>query len=309
MKNLFGDPYNLDPVKINMYADEIQSKQCPYTKERWIYIGLIVENLSHPLLNDIISERFLNNFDKTSLYYNKNNRIIHWSEINSADSKNICKRWFKYILDPNKSGRKFYAYILGINDSKLNRNKFGSVDQFSSKYNRFFRSAILYALKSFFPNRKIIVKNIYHEEGQQQTHEYFPWHCIYKIKQNEKNITFDCSKVEFLPKDHRKDKKSNLIQLCDVFMGATTSIIHGIKKSNTSKYHEELMALIYPLVKRMIKNHNNVNSGYQHTNRIMIRFFPKKEISSGTFRENSNLFYVKRNLLFEDEINQQGFLF
>jgi len=312
MKSLFKDIEDKEdkPIEeINIFADEIQSKKCPYTNEKWIYIGIVVEDLSNLLLKDIISERFCNNLDEQSPYYDKNNRIIHWSTITDIDTKNICKRWFEYILNPDKSGRKFYAYILGINNSKLNKEEFDESDRFNSKYNRFFRSAILYALKTFFPNKKTIVKKIYHEEGQQKYHEYFPWHCIYKITEKESNIIFNCSNIEFLPKDHRKDEKSNLIQLCDAFMGACTSIIHGIPKSNTSKYREELMDIILPLVKRMVNKPNNKNSHYQHTNRIMIRFFPKVKSAPGDIERLQNQFYTKRSLYYEEKKSGQQSLF
>ena len=281
MKDLFGNEYKDKPVRVNIYADEVQSRECPYTKEKWIYIGIVVEDLSNPLLEDIISERFLNNFDQSLPYYQKNNRIIHWSEIKDADTKNICKRWFEYILDVSRSRRKFYSYILGINDSKLNKEEFDPQDQFNSKYNRFFRNAILYALKTFFPRKKIIVEKIYHEEGQQQYDEYFPWHCVYKITNREENITFESNRIEFLPKDHKKDKRSNLIQLCDAFMGACVSIIHGIKPSKRSKYRKELMDTILPLVRRMINKPHNKNSSYQHAKSVQPT---KKSLRSYSYR-------------------------
>ncbi|MEO0118796.1 MAG: hypothetical protein ABIK66_06710, partial [candidate division WOR-3 bacterium] len=146
MRDLFGNEIVEDPIEVNIYADEIQSKECPYTKEEWFYIGIIVEDIKNPLLEDIAKIRFCNNFDETSPYYKKNNRVIHWVEINDAETKNICRRWFEYILNPGKSERKFYTYILGINNSKLNKEEFGGTD-FNTRYNRFFRSAILYALK------------------------------------------------------------------------------------------------------------------------------------------------------------------
>ncbi|GAI57281.1 unnamed protein product, partial [marine sediment metagenome] len=208
--------------------------------------------------------------------YNKNNRIVHWSEIKDADTKNICKRWLEYILNPRKSRKNFYSYILGLNDSKLIREEFNTNDEFNSKYNRFFRSAVLYALKTFFPGKGIIVKNIFHEEGQQQNNRYFQWHCIYKLEDIE-NVTFNCENIIFLPKDHKKDKRSNIIQLCDCILGVSTSIIHGIKKSNNSKYREELADTYFPLLKRLIEAPDNRNSRYAYYKRIMVGFFPKEK--------------------------------
>jgi len=126
MKDLFGNKIQEITYRVNTYADEIFSKRCPYTKDEWFYTGLIAEDLNNPLLDDVIHERYMErNYDKNSPYFQKNDRIVHWSEINDADTYNIAKRWLKYILDPSKSGRKFYTYILGINNSKLNKEEFG----------------------------------------------------------------------------------------------------------------------------------------------------------------------------------------
>lgn len=305
MRDLFGKSHVRKSISINIYADEIFSKTCPLCGDNWFYIGLLVEDLSNPLLGDIIQERFKGNLDKSSKYYEKNNKIVHWSEIRSADTKNICKRWFEYILTPHESRKKIYSYILGINNSKLEKEKFDVKDEFNSKYNRFFRSAVLYALKTFFPNQKIFVKNIFHEEGTQRSHEFFPWHCIYKLKRKD-DITFNCQIIKFLPKDHRKKKESNLIQLCDCILGASTSIIHGINESKNSKYREELAKIYYPLFSRVIYNSKNKTSRYSHYNRIIARFFPRvRVVFDNDYKCLNNNFFVKRKLFYEDDIYGQ----
>jgi hypothetical protein len=116
--------------------------ECPYTRDKWIYIGLIAERLDNPLLDDIIKLRYINNFDKSSLYYKKNNRIIHWSDIDDAETMHIAKRWIEFIMKPENAD-KFHTYVLGINISKLDTKNFDEDDFFRSVYNRFFRSAIL----------------------------------------------------------------------------------------------------------------------------------------------------------------------
>ena len=246
MKDFFNTEITRAPIRINIYADEIQGKRCPYTNEYWNYMGLLIENLDSPLLDDIILERFKGNLDQESPYFEKNNKQVHWCEIRTADTKNICKRWFEYILDPARSESRFNSYILGLNDTHLSKEEFDSEDEFSSKYNRFFRSAIFYAIKNYFGNDKVIIENIYHEKGQQQNNSYFPWHTIYKLKGYE-NISLNCTKIEFLSKDHRMDQRSNLIQLCDCVLGASTSILHGIEHSKKSYLREELIDLYSPL--------------------------------------------------------------
>jgi len=293
VKDLLGNEAIQKPIHVNIYADEIQARVCPNTQDEWHYIGLVVENIELPLLEDIVRERYCNNFDTTSVYYDKNNKTVHWSEISSADQKNVCKRWFEYILDPDRSKNTFYSYILGLNDSKLIKKEFDETDEFNSKYNRFFRSAIIYCLKTFFSGENVVVENIFHEEGQQQNNEYFPWHCIYKIQQ-EDGISFLCKEITFLPKDHKKRKESNLIQLCDCVLGVSTSIIHGIEKSNNSNYREELADIYFPLLKRIVNKPKNKNSSYKHYNRILIQSFPKDKTQLGDERRYVNQFYTDR---------------
>ena len=60
MKDLFGNEIIEKPevIEINIYADEVQEIECPYTKEKWIYIGIIVEKVDNPLLDEIIAIRY-----------------------------------------------------------------------------------------------------------------------------------------------------------------------------------------------------------------------------------------------------------
>jgi len=304
MKDLYGNEIKQKTIELNLYADEVQEIECPYTNDKWIYIGLIVERLDKPLLGEIISIRYQNNFDINSPYFDKNDRVIHWAEIKSADTKNIAKRWIKYILDPSKSGDKFYAYVWGINISKLNLEEFDTENIFNSVYNRFFRSAVLYILKSAFPNNQIIVKNIFHEEGQQAHHKFFPWHCIHKIDESEENIIFECTEITFLPKSHREneggDKRSNLIQLCDLLLGLCVGLLHRIGTGKKKEYREELLNLFLPLFERIIKNPKNPNSRYQYKDRIIIRFFPCEKTNLGDYRRMLNQFYTNRKIFFVD---------
>lgn len=309
MKDLFGNNYSEKSVHINIYADEVQNKKCPYLGHFWNYIGIIIEDLSCPLLEDIIGERFKHHFDKDS-YYEKNDKIIHWSEIRTADTKNICKRWFEYIINPAKSKGKFYSYVLGLNDSYLQKKEFDLDDEFNSKYNKFFRTAINYSLKVFFGDRKIIVENIFHEKGQQQNNKYFPWHSIYKLK-DEENFSFNCNEIIFLPKDHNENSHSNIIQLCDAVLGVSTNIIHGIENetSRRSQYIKELIDIYSPMFCGMIESPRNSNSRYDYSKRIMIRFFPKETTEIGDIERLKDQFYTNRNLYYVEKNSKQRRLF
>ena len=140
--DLYGNILKEKQVKVNIYADEAMDRKCTYTNTNWHYMCLIFDNFDDSLLEDLIKIRYCNNLDKKSPCFLKNNKILHWTDISSMDEVNICKRWFEYILNPNKSGKKFYCYILGLNESFLNDEEFDASDKFNSIYNRFFRSCI-----------------------------------------------------------------------------------------------------------------------------------------------------------------------
>ncbi len=310
MKNLLGENEDTKDIHVNIYADEIQSKVCPITRHKWMYIGLIIEKIKSPLLRDLIFYRYINNYDVNCKYFDKNDKIIHWTEISSADTYNICLRWIEYILNSYESSNTFYSYILGINKSKLNEDEFGTTNIFNNTYNRFFRSAVKYALISMSHGKCVYVHNIYHEIGQQEHHCYFPWHPINKISTEEERIIMKTKSIKFLPKSHKKDILSNIIQIIDLVLGISTSILHGIEDSNNSKYRVMLCKKYCPLFKRIIDNPRNVNSHYQYANRIMIRFFPKKKTNIDDIERKADNFYHKRDLLLCDtESGQQTFSF
>lgn len=307
--DLFGKQNAASPVKVNLYADEVQSKLCPYTNDDWSYIGIVVEPCGSGLLSDIVDVRYCSNYDRTSPFYSKNDRIVHWIDVADIDSKNICYRWITYILDPCRSRKSFYAYILGLNNAKLNKHEFGDEQEFNRKYNRFFRTAVLYAIKSFFPTDEVVIENIFHEQGQQQNHDYFPWHCIHKLDQGDNKITCACESVTFLPKSHRNCPESHVVQLCDLFLGLCTSGLHGIADSNNSKYKAELLEIFLPLLKRMIDEPYNKNSSYEHSNRMMIRNFPREKTDLNDIRRLKNQFFTKRPIRYLEERSGQLSLF
>lgn len=309
-KDLFGFVIPAPPkIEVNIYADETMNRKCSDTKHNWHYMCLIFERVDKPLLDDLIIERYCNNFDSASPYYFKNNKILHWTEMKNADEINICKRWFQYILNPEKSSDKFYCYILGLNESYLSDDEFDADNKFNSIYNRFFRTAIEYSLKCFWGNNEIVIKNIFHEQGQQQDHAYFSWHPIDKLQNKKNNFKFETDKIQFLSKDHKIDEKANILQLCDCFLGAIVNLIHGIEnpESKKSRSKNELLDLLLPLCQRMTKKPDNPKSSYRHKNRIMIQFFPKNKCEKGDIRRFQNQFYSDRPLKYgidKDNRNQ-----
>ncbi|MEJ5228317.1 hypothetical protein [Thermodesulfovibrio sp.] len=288
-----------EPIVVNVYADES-------LKDDWLYICIIVDRLNlkiqrkdkdkitytpyeGPLLKDVINIRRKTGID----------RVLHWADLSSGDQTNLTLELFNYILDPEKSGNKFFAYILGIDLSKIYEQKKRDKDRL---YIDFFETAILYALKVFFNGRHVIIYKVYHEQRPNSNKVFYTIKWDYKLgnlmnKSNNVLLAEPFDTVKFLSKNHREEEHANIIQLCDVFLGACTSIIHGINEnSKASQYRKKLMDTIYPLLNEMVANPRGY-SKYNHANRIMIRFFPNEE------NNNSGKFYSFRP--FKYKHNQQ----
>ncbi len=313
------EPGNRNCKRVNIYADEVQNREDPNTGDSWHYIGLIIEDIDCPLLPEITKLRYCNNFDRTSPFYAKNDVPVHWVSNSSADQKNVLTRWFSYICNPDQKTWKFgnefklesslntfRFYLLGLNSTKLSDSEFDSSDDFCSKYNRFFRTAVFSSLKFYFPNTEIIIKDIYHEEGPQENNEYFPWHSIYKINQDPL-ITVENKKITFLPKNHQGDERSNVIQLCDSILGASVNILHGVDKGLRSQNKEELIDIYFPLFERLLHKPYNKNSSYKYFRRMAIDFFPREKTDLGDIERYKNQFYKDRPLQYElDKVGQRS---
>ncbi len=102
---------------------------------------------------------------------------------------------------------------------------------------------------------------------------------------------------------------ANIIQLCDCILGVSVSLLHGIEKSNRTEYRSELAEIYLPLFKRMIENSFNVKSSYKHSNRIMIRFFPKEKTMPDDIKRLTNQFYTDRKIKYLEDISGQEKLF
>jgi hypothetical protein len=151
---------------------------------------------------------------------------------------------------------------------------------------------VQYSLKSF-GGEGVLVSKIFHEIGPQSKHDYFDWHTISELDKDEK-LNFNCQKITFLSKSHRKDKRSNILQLCDVLLGLFKDIHLGVdkftypdnkKKLLNSKFTKEL------LVKRVIKNPKNFNSSYCHAGRFHVSLFPKRKSNPNSIRRLMDNYY------------------
>ena len=307
--DLFGNNVEYNEVEyVNIYADEIQQVKNIVTGEEWLYTAAIYEKINKPVLPDLINYRYRKDLQNWENYVDQNNENVHWVDIRgNKNKKYIIDRWLDYILkdcDPNK--RNFNFSILGINTSNLNLDEFGENQVFNNIYNRFFRSMLQFSLKKFF-NRGVVVKSIYHEDGQQSTHSYFNWHTVLKLDYDE-DLNFCCDSIEFLPKSHRDDKRSNVIQLCDVLLGIFKDLHLGVEKNYcldkkdiiSSRFTQEL------LIKRIIREPNNKNSSYGYSNRFHVSLFPKIKSDPGSIVRSMNNYYdiSKIDLSYEYNLNQ-----
>lgn len=317
-------------IILNLYCDEIKEYPLtiPYTNisEKWTYIGiLIVPNfVLNKLYRDLINMRCLSQPPKTwgsclehCRFHDLNNTEIHFQKVNDTTKFKIASKWIEYWHNDREN---IYFYILGINLTKLDMDKFGprgQKDKHSIIYNRFFRTALKMALKTYFSEyENIIIQNIFHDRGNVEYNKYFPWHSIYKLNSEEENIYVAKRKIVFIDSDHRKPKgnilHSQLIQFIDIILGCFANSLH-LNAPDKEKY--SLADKAYPLIRRIIKSPDNPNSRYKYYKRQMIQFFPKENLKGMdeqsleyTYKK-FNQFYTDRELRIEIKMDGQLSIF
>lgn len=311
MKNLFGEDYNSnnnelqESIELNLYCDEIKDKIYPTLKDRWHYFGILIVpiNIERMFLVDLLKRRFwvndLSKINTKSEHFPKNNRIVHFHNL-GADTYHIAKRWYDYIRDPESSDKVYFS-ILGVKQDKLNPESFGNKELFERIYNRFFRTAVVFSIKKYFRVKNIVIKNIFHEKGEQEYHEFFPWHIFYRINEDYENISCCNKKIFFLDKDHRKNNRANFVQLIDVILGA---IVNNFYNSTIKEHKMKLTEDFSGLVKRLIENPDNRNSRYckDYYRRMNISFFPRQTLDPNDeyleYKKRMNQFYREREMVF-----------
>lgn len=316
MSNLFGYQEKMkQSVSLKLFCDESG------TDDR-LYLGILIVSkiIEQELLQDLLNNR-CGNPDSNKIwtectplckYRQKNDTEVHFIEIGkSKDKYFVAQRWINYLLNDRKN---IYLYILGVDLTKLDKSKFGIQKQQNNIYNRFFRTAVLKSVKSYFYKyNKIIIENIYHDKSiSLQTHSYFSWHSIFYISDTDEKVCFRTSEIDFIDSDHRKSSNSysNFIQFIDLILGCARNCIEYTSK-NIDK--EKLSIQCLPIISRLIKNPNNINSKYNYVGRYKIEFFPKYNLKN--LDENAleykykrmDAFFTKKNLRIEDR--KQGSLF
>lgn len=305
MKNLFGHkPTENTAIKLKLFCDESCS-------EDWLYIGILIvpDAIETDLLQDLLNKRcghpegnkMWGKCSSECDRHKHNNTEVHYVEVEkSKDKYFVASRWLDYLLNDMN---KIYFYILGLDLKKLDRTHFGKNHQSTNIYNRFFRTAILKPIKSYFHKyNSISVANIYHDANTSlESNAYFPWHSIFFIENNDAKVSFCCNTVEFVDSDHKKSENeySHFIQFIDMLIGCVNNCL---EHTSTNKDKEALSDKCLPLIERLIEKPSNKNSSYKYVGRQKIDFFPKHDLrnldeTSLEYRyKKMDSFYTKRQL-------------
>ncbi len=295
---------------VNVVLDDIFSEQNEY----WTYLGvlLVPTHKQDELLRELLNSRCLADGDQNWRscdlhcgYHDDNNTEVHYSELDDTRKYRVASSWIDFLLRNGEQDKKLvYFYILGLNLTNLDLEKFGPTSQQNRDvtiYNRFFRTAIQKSTKNFFyENDQINIENIYHDEGAEKNHPFFPWHSIQKLDTEDEKLGFACNKVTFIDSDHRVEEGSSVhshfVQFIDLILGCSFNCLH-YSSENENKLGIALQAK--PLLKRIIKCPGNKNSGYNYFQRQKIEFFPQENLCD--YEEDSLLREVKRNENFYTE--------
>ena len=230
---------------------------------------------------------------------------LKFHSINSKGVKHeVAKLWLKEIINPENP---VYFKILGIDTGILKENVFGEGSirkgkNYASVYNRFYRTSLLGAKYFFHKFDEIHIDRIFHDkEGNLENSQYFDWHAIYKLKEEQK-FKFKAENVSFIDSNHNRVgkyvKASEIIQAVDILLGSFTHCIHQV---SNCKYKDEMADIVFPLLQRMINNPSNKNSSYGYYRKFDIGFFPREvpkeyeHLDQYLHRDVSILYSIKYN--------------
>jgi len=303
----------LNAITVTLYCDEIVNGRLEDDvlggePEYWDYIGILVvpESKYEALLKKLLNARCLNEDNEVwegceskCKWHSDNNTEIHYAELDSTKKYKVACSWIDFLLENGKQDwGLIYFYILGLNRSKLDLEKFGPANQQNRDitiYNRFFRTAVQKSTKSLFHKfDRIIIEDIYHDAGSGEDHEYFPWHAVWKLGWEDEKLRFNCNEITFINSDHRKSDgdpaHSHFIQFIDLLLGSTFNVLH-YASSNPNKLDIALRAKEL-LGDRLIRSPSNKNSRYHYFGRQRIEFFPRENLSN--YGVDSIIYQMKR---------------
>jgi hypothetical protein len=299
---LFGvEQKNTDMIKLKLFCDEAYFG-------KWLYIGILIipEKRETEILTTLLNKRCghpdknkaWGKCDTECQWHNRNNTEVHYAKIDSKDKFYIAERWISYLVNDTED---IYFYVLGLDLSKLDKTQFGNHKHDKNIYNRFFRTAILKSVKSYFHRyNSIIIREVYHDNSSElEGHDYFPWHSIFYIDNRDDKVTLGTDKIIFIDSDHRKsgNSYSHFIQFIDLILGCIGNCLDHTSSNNEK---EVIAEKCLPRIERLIEKPNNKNSRYNYVGRQKIEFFPKHVLRNTDDRtleyyyKRMNSFYTKR---------------
>lgn len=302
-----------DQVKVTLYCDEIinaclQDDILGGEPEYWDYIGVLIvpEDKSEALLHKLLNGRCLNPNNKVwascasrCKWHDDNNTEIHYSELDDTRKYKVACSWIDLLLENGRQDWELvYFYILGLNRSKLDLDRFGPASQHDRHvtiYNRFFRTAVQKSTKSFFHRfNHIVIDSIFHDPGPGQHHDRFPWYTMWRLGWEDEKLSFNCDEITFVNSDHRQDDghpvHSHFIQFIDLLMGCTFNILHYASRNHNKVDIAQRAKTL--LGNRIIRCPSNKNSHYNYFGRQRIEFFPRDNLSG--YDEDSIIYRMKR---------------
>lgn len=276
-------------INITIFCDEIKNMsltdKVSKIYENWDYIGVLIvpTNKIKELAYELNSKRCPNNDYNTCknncLFHLKNNVKVHYQDYSDTINYQIADRWCDIIINNTRYNKKFFTHVLGINTAKIDKSYFRTADQTTNVenniYNRFFRTAIIYPIKSYFSDYdEVIIDNIFHDCGNMDHHQYFKKQPLRRINLEVENVRLNCKEIITLQTDNRNCMEDNnlMLQLIDLYLGAVMNCLHYTGKKNK----EKIALKLYPVIERCINNPFNSNSKYYKINTIS--FYPKHRI-------------------------------
>jgi hypothetical protein len=323
----------MSEIKIDVFCDE------SYGNEKgWLYIGVLFvpHEIRTKLFNELMDRRCLkykrwSKPHETCIHpcghHERNDTEITYKKIgNSAARDAIALSWMRdFHINFNNRMNKSLVYfkIIGVDLSKLDKTCFGPhCDREEAIYNRFFRMAIMGAKYYFSEYSSIVMDNIYHDKGNQESYQYFSWHTPKVLNLKDRKISVTNPQIQYVDSDHRKidpsmknlREASNFIQFIDVIMG---SFVCCLTASSNKPEKVELARAAMPLLSRLLDSPKNPNSSYHYYRKQQISFFPKKTVDYRTYliqtdldgcssevTSSSNQFYTRKEIRLARE-NQQ----
>jgi len=321
-------------IELNIYCDEIYEVEDPSDGSKWMYIGALFVPLQYKeeLLTILNNCRCIqhNNWHHSESecsqqcrFHTKNNTEIHYNELGTDAKFRVAEKWINFIQKKACINHRkiLYFNILGLNLTKMDLRQFGTgSDVDYNLYNRFYRTVLKGGLNYFFKDFEVVINTIYHDAGNQQSHDLFPWHAISKVCDEIERVNIINDEIQFIDSDHRKSnsEESHLIQLMDIILGATYVCLHGNTNSNKKAIGFKFKPVMEVLVdrKRNPDGPGWIGSYYREFNHFkrayQVSFFPKREIPRGDIMScltiygdkadfnHDNPFYFNRPIIITD---------